>query len=70
MPDRSMIAGSNIIRCADCEESPIQFPEQLHDDAEVFCLGCGESLGTIHQLRDLLLAALSGETNALGDNDN
>ena len=48
----------------------IRWPEPPHDDAEIVCPGCGESLGTVRQLRELLVAALSDEPSVLSDNDN
>jgi hypothetical protein len=65
-----MVAGSRLIRCGDSEGISIRLPEWPHDDAEVFCPGCGESLGTIGQLRELLVAALADESNSFSDNDN
>lgn len=70
MPDRCMVAGSRLIRCGDCEGISIRLPEWPRDDDEVFCPGCGQSLGTIGQLRELLVAALSDEPDSFSDNDN
>lgn len=70
MPDRRFVATSRGICCGDCETTSIQLPEWSHDDVEIFCPDCGGSLGTIGQLRDILLAALAGDPDALSDNDN
>ncbi len=70
MPDRCMVAGSRVIRCGDCEGVSIRLPEPLHDEAEIVCPACGESLGTVKQIGELLAAALSDDPNALSDNDN
>jgi hypothetical protein len=45
-------------------------PEWPHDDAEIFCTGCGEPVGTIKGLRELLTAAISDEPADFADNDN
>ncbi len=65
-----MVAKSNVIHCEDCEGQSIRLPDVVHDDSEIFCLGCGEKLGTIKSLRERLLALLSDDPNIFMDNDN
>lgn len=65
-----MKTSTNAIRCEDCGMTSISLPNWSHDDAEMFCGGCGESLGTIRHLRELLEAALRDETDHYSDNDN
>lgn len=65
-----MEVGADTFRCDDCESSSILLPPLLHDDTEVLCAGCGESLGTVRKLRKLIEAALGDDPHAYSDNDN
>lgn len=65
-----MVEKTKIMRCDRCGEASINMPKWPHDDAEVFCSGCGNDLGTVRHLRELLEAALMDEPVHYSDNDN
>ncbi|HEV7256815.1 MAG TPA: hypothetical protein VGN82_03455 [Bosea sp. (in: a-proteobacteria)] len=65
-----MESNTSTLRCDGCGDATVRMPEWPHDDAEIFCTGCGEPVGTIKGLRELLTAAISDEPADFADNDN
>jgi hypothetical protein len=65
-----MAARQNMkLRCDGSGVSALQMPDWLHDEPDIIWRSCGESLGTIRQLRKLLTAALADEPGIFADND-